>query len=188
MQSELRSLREHIRQAEAGGHRESQLRREYNHMLGSHRRLKGGGDELLPEDEIESDIRDPDCGTDNGRRNMTDEEYILLLKSKPNTNGYKFKLSKYGELHMYSTDSKPQHLGMTIVWRVPPYNFSRSGHELKVYTCDGLIRLQSKKTNEREKDAHLYAWHQMFTKSAFVNSLNLLGVNSFEQWKQRWKV
>ena len=78
MQSELRSLREHIHQAEAGGHRESQLRREYNHMLRSHRRLKGGGDELQQRDEIKSDeITDPDC--DNGKREMKDEEYILLL-------------------------------------------------------------------------------------------------------------
>ena len=77
MQSELRSLREHIHQAEAGGHRESQLRREYNHMLRSHRRLKGGGDELQQRDEIKSEITDPDC--DNGKREMKDEEYILLL-------------------------------------------------------------------------------------------------------------
>ena len=39
MRSELRALRERIRQVEAGGHRATSLRREYNHKL---RALKGG--------------------------------------------------------------------------------------------------------------------------------------------------
>ena len=41
MRSELRALRERIRQVEAGGHRDTPLRREYNHKLRA--QLQGGG-------------------------------------------------------------------------------------------------------------------------------------------------
>ena len=44
MRSELRALRERIRQVEAGGHRDTPLRRAYNHKLRAHKGLKGGGD------------------------------------------------------------------------------------------------------------------------------------------------
>ncbi len=43
MRSDLRALRERIRQVEAGGHRNTPLRREYNHTLRAHRSLAGGG-------------------------------------------------------------------------------------------------------------------------------------------------
>ena len=43
MRSELRALRERIRQVEAGGHRDTPLRREYNHKLRAYRVLRGGG-------------------------------------------------------------------------------------------------------------------------------------------------
>ena len=49
MRSNLRSLRERIRQVEAGGHRETPLRRAYNHKLRAHRSLRGGGG--LPNEE-----------------------------------------------------------------------------------------------------------------------------------------
>ena len=47
MRSDLRSLRERIRQVEAGGHRDTPLRREYNRKLRAHRTLRGGGLEGL---------------------------------------------------------------------------------------------------------------------------------------------
>ena len=53
MRSDLRALREHIRQAEAGGHSDTALRRAfaYNHRLRAHTGLKGGGDLTgLPEE------------------------------------------------------------------------------------------------------------------------------------------
>ena len=45
MRSDLRSLRERIRQVEAGGHRDTPLRRAYNRKLRAHRTqtLRGGG-------------------------------------------------------------------------------------------------------------------------------------------------
>ena len=43
MRSDLRSLRERIRQVEAGGHRDTPLRRAYNRKLRAHKGLKGGG-------------------------------------------------------------------------------------------------------------------------------------------------
>ena len=43
MRSALRALRERIRQVEAGGHRDTPLRREYNHKLRAYRVLRGGG-------------------------------------------------------------------------------------------------------------------------------------------------
>ena len=43
MRSELRSLRERIRQVEAGGHRDTPLRRAYNRKLRAYRVLRGGG-------------------------------------------------------------------------------------------------------------------------------------------------
>ena len=46
MRSDLRSLRERIRQVEAGGHRDTPLRREYNHKLRAHKGLKGGGGDI----------------------------------------------------------------------------------------------------------------------------------------------
>ena len=51
MRSDLRSLRERIRQVEAGGHRDTPLRRAYNHKLRAHRTLRGGGG-LPNEDEF----------------------------------------------------------------------------------------------------------------------------------------
>ena len=52
MRSDLRSLRERIRQVEAGGHRDTPLRRVYNHKLRAHRTLRGGGG-LQNEAELE---------------------------------------------------------------------------------------------------------------------------------------
>ena len=46
MRSELRALRERIRQVEAGGHRDTPLRRAYNHKLRAHKGLKGGGGDI----------------------------------------------------------------------------------------------------------------------------------------------
>ena len=46
MRSDLRSLRERIRQLEAGGHRDTPLRRAYNHKLRAHKGLKGGGGDI----------------------------------------------------------------------------------------------------------------------------------------------
>ena len=43
MRSNLRALRERIRQVEAGGHRDTPLRRAYNHKLRAYRVLRGGG-------------------------------------------------------------------------------------------------------------------------------------------------
>ena len=43
MRSDLRSLRERIRQVEAGGHRDTPLRRAYNSKIRAHRSLRGGG-------------------------------------------------------------------------------------------------------------------------------------------------
>ena len=43
MRSELRALRERIRQVEAGGHRDTPLRRAYNRKLRAYRVLRGGG-------------------------------------------------------------------------------------------------------------------------------------------------
>ena len=43
MRSDLRALRERIRQVEAGGHRDTPLRRAYNRKLRAHQGLKGGG-------------------------------------------------------------------------------------------------------------------------------------------------
>ena len=53
MRSELRALRERIRQVEAGGHRDTPLRRAYNRKLRAHKGLKGGGGDngLLQSDE-----------------------------------------------------------------------------------------------------------------------------------------
>ena len=51
MRSDLRSLRERIRQVEAGGHRDTPLRRAYNRKLRAHRGLRGGGG-LPNEDEF----------------------------------------------------------------------------------------------------------------------------------------
>ena len=50
MRSDLRALRERIRQVEAGGHRDTPLRRAYNRKLRAHRGLRGGGG-LPNEDE-----------------------------------------------------------------------------------------------------------------------------------------
>ena len=49
MRSDLRSLRERIRQVEAGGHRDTPLRWAYNRKLRAHRSLRGGGG--LPNEE-----------------------------------------------------------------------------------------------------------------------------------------
>ena len=46
MRSDLRSLRERIRQVEAGGHRDTPLRRAYNRKLRAHKGLKGGGGDI----------------------------------------------------------------------------------------------------------------------------------------------
>ena len=43
MRSDLRALRERIRQVEAGGHRDTPLRRAYNRKLRALKGLKGGG-------------------------------------------------------------------------------------------------------------------------------------------------
>ena len=42
MRSDLRALRERIRQVEAGGHRETPLRRAHNRKLRAHQTLRGG--------------------------------------------------------------------------------------------------------------------------------------------------
>ena len=46
MRSDLRALRERIRQVEAGGHRDTPLRRAYNHKLRALKGLKGGGGDI----------------------------------------------------------------------------------------------------------------------------------------------
>ena len=46
MRSNLRALRERIRQVEAGGHRDTPLRRAYNRKLRALKGLKGGGGDI----------------------------------------------------------------------------------------------------------------------------------------------
>ena len=53
MRTDLRSLRERIRQVEAGGHRDTPLRRAYNRKLRAHRSLRGGGLDNLDGVDIE---------------------------------------------------------------------------------------------------------------------------------------
>ena len=63
MRSELRALRERIRQVEDGGHRDTLLRRAYNHKLRAHRTLQGGGGDKINiihqhNDDINTTIND----------------------------------------------------------------------------------------------------------------------------------
>ena len=75
MRSDLRSLRERIRQLEAGGHRDTPLRRAYNHKLRAHRSLRGGGG--LPNEEEFNALNDK-VSTLNEKVSTLDEKVNTL--------------------------------------------------------------------------------------------------------------
>ena len=77
MRSELRSLRERIRQVEAGGHRDTPLRRAYNHKLRAHRSLRGGGG--LPNNEKEFNALNDKVSTLNEKVSTLDEKVTFLI-------------------------------------------------------------------------------------------------------------
>ena len=151
MRSELRSLRERIRQVEAGGHRDTPLRRAYNHKLRALKGLKGGGGDIGigPPKEIEYD----------GFKSEYDKKFNHILKNargfKTSDNRY-FEMNQNGELHRYHTNKSGEqgrYKGMDIVWRVPekqPYNnvsVSIAGihwdNELIFYSFTGPVYLKS---------------------------------------------
>ena len=118
MRSDLRSLRERIRQVEAGGHRDTPLRRAYNRKLRAHKGLKGGGGDIGigPLEQI------TDC---DDFKSEYDKKFNHILKNarglKTSDNRY-FEMNQNGELHRYSTNERGEkldtHKGMDIVWRV----------------------------------------------------------------------
>ena len=153
MRSDLRSLRERTRQVEAGGHRDTPLRRAYNHKLRAFRISGGGPTQLVEIDNY--NFKKPD-------------DHILMVKTKSGNRwssrkkGY-FKLYKNGELHRYSVTSgneAGEHIGigMSIVWRVPKRQNFKKKNELKIYTFTGPVYLKSPYKESTEVDNHLSAW------------------------------
>ena len=100
MRSDLRSLRERIRQVEAGGHRDTPLRRAYNRKLRAQRILRGGGKPNLPADSqhvwkgsltYKQDSYNPITGRKQKVRYF--ELYDCCLLNRYDENGSTFKES-----------------------------------------------------------------------------------------------
>ena len=166
MRSDLRSLRERIRQVEAGGHRDTPLRRAYNRKLRAFR-ISGGG----PTQLVEID-------------NYKKLNHILMVKTKSGNKwssrkrGY-FKLYKNGELHRYNVNSNNEKdeepTDMYIIWRVPEEQ--GPDHKLIIYTFTGPVSLKSDHKDGRAH-AHIAAWKQILSTYSVANQLYRLQTNA----------
>ena len=120
MRSDLRALRERIRQVEAGGHRDTPLRRAYNRKLRAHKGLKGGGGDnglLQSAEEI------PDYSFDvkliNGPTINHNDYHILMGKTKSYIITFHFARNTIFDLRTYwSTSSIPFYIELAVApWR-----------------------------------------------------------------------
>ena len=103
MRSDLRSLRERIRQVEAGGHRDTPLRRAYNHKLRAHKGLKGGGGDnglLQSAEEIPNYMF-------KDKKNDHHDYHILMGKTK----------SSYSSARFYKL-----HQNILLPYKIPFHN------------------------------------------------------------------
>ena len=88
MRSDLRALRERIRQVEAGGRRDTPLRRAYNRKLRAHKGLKGGGG---------------DNGLLQSAEEIPDYSFDVKLRNGPTINHHDYHILKGKTKSSYSS-------------------------------------------------------------------------------------